>query len=157
MNLLILNSILALGFSAVLGEFSVGGFVAGFTVGYFALWITRSLYGQESYFNRLSKVLRLIGYFTWQLVISNLRVLWDVITPYHTSRPGIIGIPLDARTDMEITLVANLISLTPGTLTLDVSDDRTTLYVHVMFLDNIDLVRAEIKDGIERRVLEVLR
>lgn len=157
MNLLILNTILAIGFSAVLGEFSLGGFVAGFFVGYFALWITRSLYGQEGYFNHLSKVLRLAAYFLWQLVVSNLRVLWDVITPQQTSRPGIIGIPLDARTDMEITLVANLVSLTPGSLSLDVSEDRSTLYVHVMFMDDIETVRAEIKNGIERRVLEVLR
>ncbi|MGD9972485.1 MAG: Na+/H+ antiporter subunit E [Desulfatirhabdiaceae bacterium] len=157
MNLLILNTILAIGFSAVLGEFSVGGFVAGFIVGYCALWVTRSLYEPERYFSRLSKVLGLIAYFLWQLVISNIRVLWDVITPRHTSRPGIIGIPLDARTDMEITLVANLISLTPGTLSLDVSEDHKTLYVHVMFMDDIEMVRAEIKNGIERRVLEVLR
>ncbi|MDX9787217.1 MAG: Na+/H+ antiporter subunit E [Desulfobacterales bacterium] len=157
MNLLILNTILAIGFSAVLGEFSLGGFVAGFVVGYLALWVTRSLYGQEAYFNRLSKVLRLIAHFLWQLVVSNLRVLWDVITPYHTSRPGIIGIPLDARTDMEITLVANLVSLTPGTLSLDISEDRSILYVHVMFMDDIEVVRAEIKNGIERRVLEVFR
>jgi multicomponent Na+:H+ antiporter subunit E len=102
-------------------------------------------------------VLRLAAYFLWQLVASNLRVLWDVITPQQTSRPGIIGIPLDARTDMEITLVANLVSLTPGTLSLDVSEDRSTLYVHVMFMDDIETVRAEIKNGIERRVLEVLR
>jgi multicomponent Na+:H+ antiporter subunit E len=157
MNLLILNTILAIGFTAVLGVFSVGGFVAGYIVGYFALWITRSLYGQERYFSRLSNALHLIVYFLWQLVISNIRVFWDVITPHHTSQPGIIGIPLDARTDMEITLVANLISLTPGTLSLDVSQDRTTLYVHVMFMDDIEMVRAEIKNGIERRVLEVLR
>jgi multicomponent Na+:H+ antiporter subunit E len=157
MNLLILNSLLAIGFSAVLGEFSLGGFLAGFVAGYFALWITRSLYGHNAYFNRLSQVVRLAVYFLWQLVVSNLRVLWDVITPHHTSRPGIIGIILDARTDMEITLVANLVSLTPGTLSLDVSRDRTILYVHVMFMDDIDRVRAEIKNGTEKRVLEVLR
>jgi multicomponent Na+:H+ antiporter subunit E len=89
--------------------------------------------------------------------VSNLRVLWDVLTPRHTSRPGIVGVPLAARTDLEITLVANLVSLTPGTLSLDISEDRQTLYVHVMFMDDIEAVRGQIKDGIERRVLEVLR
>jgi multicomponent Na+:H+ antiporter subunit E len=84
-------------------------------------------------------------------------VLWDVVTPSHISRPGIIRLPLDARTDMEIMAVANLISLTPGTLSIDLSDDRHYLYVHVMFLDDVDVVRRELKDGLERRVLEVLR
>ena len=157
MSLLILNSMLAVGFSAVMGQFSVGSFVAGFAVSYLALWVTRPLYGEDRYFDRLPRVLRLAGFFFWQLVVSNLRVLWDVVTPAHISRPGIVGIPLDARTDLEITLVANLVSLTPGTLSLDVSEDRKILYVHVMFMDDIETVRAEIKSGIERRVLEVLR
>ena len=157
MNLFVLNSLLALGFSAVLGEFSVSGFAAGYAVGFLALWVTRPLYGDNSYFKRLPRALGLAGYFLYQLLVSNLRVLWDVITPRQGSRPGIVGVPLAARTDLEITLVANLVSLTPGTLSLDVSDDRQTLYVHVMFMDDIDAVRAAIKDGIERRVLEVLR
>jgi multicomponent Na+:H+ antiporter subunit E len=157
MNLFVLNSLLALGFSAVQGSFSVGGVAAGFAVGFFALWITRPLYGDNPYFKRFPRVLRLAGYFLYQLLVSNLRVLWDVVTPHQTSRPGIVGVPLEARTDIEITLVANLISLTPGTLSLDVSEDRQTLYVHVMFMDDIDTVRTAIKNGIERRVLEVLR
>lgn len=157
MNLLALNTVLALGFSAVLGHFSLAGFAAGFAVGYLALWVTRPLYGESRYFERLPRALRLAGYFLGQLVASNLRVLWDVVTPAQSSRPAIVGVPLDARTDLEITLVANLVSLTPGTLSLEISDDRRTLYVHVMFMDDAERVRAEIKDGIERRVLEVLR
>lgn len=157
MNLLMLNGVLALGLSAVMGRFTVGGFVAGFAMGYLALWVTRSLYGDDNYFDRLPRVLRLTGYFLVQMVRSNLRVLWDVITPRHTSRPGILGIPLEARTDLEITLLANLVSLTPGTLSLDVSEDRQTLFVHVMFMDDVETVRSDIKNGIERRLLEVLR
>jgi len=157
MNLLALNAILALGFSAVLGHFTLAGFGAGFVVGYLALWITRPLYGENRYFERLPRVIALAGYFLGQLLASNLRVLWDVVTPSHGSRPAIVGVPLDARTDLEITLVANLVSLTPGTLSLEISDDRRTLYVHVMFMDDAERVRREIKEGIERRVLEVLR
>ena len=67
------------------------------------------------------------------------------------------GLPLDARTDAEIMLVANLISLTPGTLSLDLSEDRKLLYIHVMFLDDIEQTRRQIKEGLEKRVLEVMR
>ena len=157
MNLFLLNIFLALGFSAVLGQLNLSGFISGFVVGYVALWLTKPLYGKTRYFERLSGVLRLIGFFGKELLVSNLKVLWDVITPQHISRPGIIGIPLDARTDAEIMLVANLISLTPGTLSLDISEDRRVLYVHVMFLDDIDQTRKQIKQGLERRVLEVMR
>ena len=157
MNLFLLNIFLALGFNAVLGQLDLSGFLAGFVVGYLALWLTKPLYGQTRYFERLPKVLGLIGFFLKELLVSNLRVLWDVITPQHISRPGIIGIPLDARTDGEIMLVANLISLTPGTLSLDLSEDRRMLYIHVMFLDDVDQTREQIKQGLEKRVLEVMR
>jgi multicomponent Na+:H+ antiporter subunit E len=157
MNLFLLNIFLALGFSAVLGQLNLSGFISGFVVGYAALWLTKPLYGKTRYFERLAGVLRLIGFFGKELLVSNLRVLWDVLTPRHISRPGIIGLPLDARTDMEIMLVANLISLTPGTLSLDLSEDRRVLYVHVMFLDDIEKAKQQIKQGLERRVLEVIR
>ena len=157
MNCFLLNIFLALGFSAVLGQLNLSGFVSGFVVGYAALWLTKPLYGNTRYFERLPNVLRLIGFFGKELLVSNLKVLWDVITPQHISRPGIIGLPLDARTDLEIMLVANLISLTPGTLSLDLSEDKRVLYVHVMFLDDIERTRQQIKQGLERRVLEVMR
>lgn len=157
MNLLIINIMLASGFMIALDSFTLGTLLAGLLVGYGALWLTRPLYGDSAYFNRVPATLRLVVFFIKALIISNLRVLWDVVTPAHISRPGIIRLPLDARTDFEIMLVANLISLTPGTLSVDLSDDRRTLYVHVMFLENIEEMRRELKEGLERRVLEVLR
>ena len=157
MNLFLFNVLLAVGFMIVLESFSLQGLAAGFAVGYGALWLTRPLYPQSAYFRRVLNILRLLVFFVKALLVSNIRVLWDVITPSHISRPGIIGLPLDARTDMEIMLVANLISLTPGTLSIDLSEDRRYLYVHVMFLDDVAESRRELKQGLEQRVLEVLR
>lgn len=157
MNLFVINLFLAFGFTAVLGDWSLTGLGAGFGVGYLALWISRPLYGESTYFGRVFRVLRLICFFLWELLRSNIRVLWDIVTPSERSRPGIIGVPLDAKTDFEIMLVANLISLTPGTLSLDLSEDRRTLYVHFMFLDDVENARREIKDGLEKRILEAVR
>ena len=157
MNLFFINTFIALGYIGVQGQFNLSGFAVGFALGYLALWITQPLYGQSRYFQRVPKTARLVGYFLFELVHSNLRVFWDVVTPGHISRPGIVGVPLSAETDIEILLVANLISLTPGTLSIDLSEDRRTLFVHVMFLDDPDLFRKEIKEGLERRVLEVTR
>lgn len=72
-------------------------------------------------------------------------------------RPGIIAIPLDARTNEEITVLANLITLTPGSMSLDVSPDRRHLYVHLMYVDDLEESRMEIKRGFERRTLELFR
>jgi multicomponent Na+:H+ antiporter subunit E len=73
--------------------------------------------------------------------------------------PGVIGIPLDARTDVEIALLANLITLTPGSVSLDLSEDRRVLYIHAMYIDgrDVEAYRRSVKEGLERRVLELLR
>jgi multicomponent Na+:H+ antiporter subunit E len=157
MSVFVLNIAFAAVFTALLGSGSISVFLIGCVLGYFILWISKPLYHSTTYFKKLPKTIGLVGYFLKELLISNLRVLWDVITPGHINRPGIIGIPLSARSDLEIFIVANLISLTPGTLSVDLSEDRHTLYVHVMFLDDVDAARQEIINGLERRVLEVMR
>jgi multicomponent Na+:H+ antiporter subunit E len=157
MNLFLMNLFLAFGFAAVKGQLNTGGLVTGFVLGYAVLWLTRTLYGPTRYFQRVPKVLLLVGHFLADLVLSNFRVLWDVVTPSHISRPGIVGVPLDVESEMEILLLANLISLTPGTLSIDLAEDRSVLYIHVMFLDDPDRARREIKEGLERRILEVTR
>jgi len=157
MSLLILNLLFAGVFMILLGSGSIGVFLSGFAIGYTALWLSKPLYQNTRYFMTLPKTINLMGYFLKELIVSNLRVLWDVITPRHINRPGIIGIPLAAQTDLEIFIVASLISLTPGTLSVDLSEDRKTLFVHVMFLDDVEKAREEIKNGLERRILEVMR
>ena len=156
-NLFLLNLFLAAGFDAVLGQPNLRGFLAGFAIGYIVLWITRPLYEPTSYFRRVPKIIELALFFIYQLIISNFRVLWDVITPTHISKPGVIAVPLDAKSEFEIMLVANLVSLTPGTLSLDVSEDRKKLYVHQMFLEDVETARMDIKNGIEKKVLEAVR
>jgi multicomponent Na+:H+ antiporter subunit E len=157
MNLLLLNGIFAAVYTMLAGSGKISAFFLGFVLGYAVLWLTQPLYPDTRYFQKFPKALNLAAYFVKELVVSNFRVLWDIITPGHISRPGIIGVPLDAASDLEIFLVANLLSLTPGTLSVDVSDDRRTLFVHVMFLEDVEKTRMEIKQQLERRVLEVLR
>lgn len=157
MSLLAVHLLLALGWAAVNGSFSLLSLVVGLVVGGLVLWIVRPLYGPTRYFSNVADTVRLAGFFVWELVVSCLQVAHDVLTPTHYSRPGVIAVPLDAETAFEITAVANLITLTPGTMTLDVSEDRRTLWVHAMFVDDPDALRAALKQGMERRVLEVTR
>ena len=66
--------------------------------------------------------------------------------------PAVVAIPLDVTSDGEILLLSMLINITPGSVTIDLSDDRRTLYVHVMHMKSAEETRREIKDGFERRV-----
>lgn len=155
--MLFLNMVLALGWAAVTGELTLPNLLFGFVIAYAALWLTRPLYGPTFYFERFRRVMGLSAFFLYDLFASALKVLWDVLTPEILARPGIIALPLDAETDAEILLLASLVTLTPGTLSLDVSDDRKTLYVHGMFIDDADELRASLKAGMEAKILRVTR
>ena len=72
-------------------------------------------------------------------------------------KPGIVRMELEARTDLEITLLSSLISLTPGTLVLDVSDDRTVMYIHGMYLEDRAKFIESIKSGLEKPLLSIMR
>jgi multicomponent Na+:H+ antiporter subunit E len=111
---------------------------------------------RSRYFGRVWYWAKLIVMFHYELVVSSLEVIWDIVTPAHRARPAIITMPLDVKTDAGILLVTNLISLTPGTLSLDVSEDRKTLSIHAMFAQDPDAVRQSLKDGMERWVIDAV-
>jgi len=106
---------------------------------------------------KLPLLIRFLGFYLKELLLANLRVAHDALTPAHHMRPAILGIPLDARTDFEILLLVNLITMTPGTVSLDVSTDRRVLYLHAMYVGDPAQLRQQIKNKLERRVLELLR
>jgi multicomponent Na+:H+ antiporter subunit E len=157
MNGLLWNMLLALGWVAATGVFTFNNLAAGFVLGFLVLLLTRRVVDAPGYITKVGQVFGLLLFFLWELFLANLRVAYDVITPRHRMKPGVIAIPLAARTDSEITILSNLITLTPGTLSLDVSADRKVMYIHAMYIDDIEETRSKIKDGFEKRVLEVLR
>jgi multicomponent Na+:H+ antiporter subunit E len=121
-------------------------------------WLFSYFYS-KSYFRKMPNAAGLIIYFLKELIVASLRVAYDVLTPTHYMKPGIIALPLDATTDLEITLLANLITLTPGTLSIDVSDDKKILYIHEVYITNgdIEAKKREIKNGFEKRILKLTR
>jgi multicomponent Na+:H+ antiporter subunit E len=151
------NLLIAILWASLSGELSLLNLLIGFALGFGALSWVRSAAGHPRYAIRLLNVLRLVALLAWELLVSTLRVAYDVITPRHRSRPGIIGFTLDARTDAEITIVATVISFMPGTLCLNLSEDRRTLFIHAMFLEDKVLLSGRLKARIERPLLEVLR
>jgi multicomponent Na+:H+ antiporter subunit E len=152
-----LNVFLALVWAAATGNFDPANLLLGFAIGFIVVVFAQRAVGSTNYGRKFILVFRFALFFIYELFKANVRVAYDVITPSQYMRPGVVAIPLSVKTDTEITLLANLISLTPGTLSLDVSDDKSVLYLHAMFVDDPDELRHEIKAGFERRVIEVLR
>lgn len=103
--------------------------------------------------------LALMALFLVELMKSALRVARLVLSPRlseHLS-PGMIDYPLTVKTDFEITLLANLITLTPGTLSVDVSADRTILRIHALEARDPEAVIRAIREGFETRVERAFR
>lgn len=101
----------------------------------------------------------LMTVFAWDLTVSSVQVARTVLAPGSSFAPRFVIVPLaSARSDFEITVVANYISLTPGTLSVDVSPDRSKLLIHALCAGECgDDLRAQVRDGIEPRVMRVLR
>jgi multicomponent Na+:H+ antiporter subunit E len=104
--------------------------------------------------HRIYRIGKLVLVFLREFALSVFRVSRLVLTPRMRLAPGIFVFPLTLTRDFEITLLANLITLTPGTLTVDVSDDRRSLLVHALDSPDPDKARREIAEGFERLIRE---
>jgi multicomponent Na+:H+ antiporter subunit E len=132
------------------GDFGLASLVAGVAVALFVVWIGRpaDVHGMQlTSFHPLSAFV-FVGYFAVQLVKSNLQVAWIVISPRPNVRTAIVAVPMHVASDGIVTVVANAVTLTPGTLTVDVHapDDGTppVIYVHVLAFTDVGSVRADV-------------
>lgn len=158
MSFFLWNILLAVNWALLTGHFTLENLLSGYVIGFVLLWILRRAFAGTSYFPKVRKALSFFIAFLWELFRANLSVARTVLLERREDiRPAFIGIPLEARTDAEIALLANLITLTPGTLSLDVSEDRRVLYIHTLDVEDVDALRVEIKRSLERRLLEVTR
>ncbi|RDI96335.1 Na+/H+ antiporter subunit E [Meiothermus sp. QL-1] len=159
MRAFVQNVLLSIFWMLVTESFTLTNFLVGFAIGFLILLLARPLFDAPSrrYFALAWKLPRFVLLMLWEILLSSLRVAQAVLSPNMGIKPGIIAYPLTVESDLEITLLANLITLTPGTLSLDVSDDRKVLYVHGMFVDDPQAVVQSIHESLEKAVMEVTR
>jgi multicomponent Na+:H+ antiporter subunit E len=151
--MLLANLLLALAWTALQGEVSLSNLAVGYGLGYVVLQVlTRGGVLPVRYLGKVSAFLSLFFYLIYELVVANFKLAGDVLSPGRTLRPAIVKVPLDVESDAEILMFAALINLTPGSTALDTSEDRRTMFVHVMHMETPDQTRAEMKQGFERRV-----
>jgi multicomponent Na+:H+ antiporter subunit E len=156
-KLLLVNMILTIIWVALTGSFVFMNFVFGFVLAFLILWLVNTDAVNRKYFKLVPNIISFFLYFLYELVKANIQVAYDVVTPTFYMTPGIVAVPLDVKTDLEITILANVISLTPGTLSLDVSDDRKVLYVHSMYIKDRENFIKSIKNGFEKKLLNITR
>lgn len=153
--LLLVNVLLALVWAALIGPFTLANLLMGYVLGYLALLVTTRGGERGGYVWRVRATIGFIVFLVYELVAANIRVARYTVSSLRGLRPAVLAIPLEPMSDIQITTLANLITLTPGTLAIDVAPDRGTLYVHFMHVEDAEREIAAIKCGFERRILEV--
>lgn len=107
---------------------------------------------------RLYYLLRYVLIFLKELTLANYQVAKIALSPKMTFRPGFISVPMKARGDFEVTALANSITLTPGTISVHIPDDRSAIVIHALDVgDNPDAVRASVQDALEAPILRFTR
>lgn len=154
--MILANLLLALAWVGLNGRFSLDSLIVGTIIGRVVLFIlAKGDVLPPTEVRRVERAISLLAYLLWQIVLANFRLTKDVISIQHRMRPGVIRLPLSVTTDGEILLLSAMINITPGSVALDVSDDRQSMYVHVMNITTVEEAKEEIKNGFERRILEL--
>ena len=148
---------LALVWMFLTGEFSGINFMMGVILGYGVMFLTQRTFASDRYIQKVNGVIRFLGFFLFELITANIQVAKMVLRPQLNIKPGIVAIPLDVRSDAEITLLSNLITLTPGSLSLELSHNQQILFVHGISVDDEQEFVQKIKSGLEARTLEITR
>jgi multicomponent Na+:H+ antiporter subunit E len=104
------------------------------------------------FFVRIFRLVLFIFYYLKELVLSSLFVAYDILTPKDLMRPGIVAVPVDLKSETAIIALVNLISMTPGSLTVDMSPDKKKIYVHAMYLYDKEKFIHKIKTELENRI-----
>ncbi len=104
------------------------------------------------FFVRLFRLIAFIIYYLKELVLSSLYVAYDIMTPKDLMRPGFVEVPIDLKSETAIIALANLISMTPGSLTVDMTPDKKKIYIHAMYLFDKEKFIQKIKGELEHRI-----
>lgn len=152
---IMLNFILAFVWMFLSSNFTAAGFLVGFILGVILLLIMRRFFTSRLYLARVWAIVKLTFIFMKELILANIQVLKVVLKPELTMQPAFFAYPTVLKQDWEITLLSSLITLTPGTVVVHVSDDAKVLYIHAIDIDDVGEAIAAIRDSFEKAILEV--
>ncbi|MCA1064928.1 Na+/H+ antiporter subunit E [Rossellomorea sp. AcN35-11] len=154
---ILLNFFMAFVWMFLSVSFTSQSFIIGYLLGLLVIFAFRRFFSSRFYLMRVTAVINLFFLFLKELILANISVLKTILRPKLDFQPGIFAFPTELKSDWEITLLANLITLTPGTLVMDVSYDNKMLYVHAIDIPDADQAIKEIRNSFEKAIMEVSR
>ncbi|MBT2583639.1 Na+/H+ antiporter subunit E [Planococcus sp. ISL-109] len=154
---ILLNFFLAFVWMFMTVSFTPSGFTIGFLIGLGIIMLMRRFFSKRLYISRVWALISLFLLFLRELFKSSVQVLSIVIRPNMNIKPAIFEMETELNDDWQVTLLSALITLTPGTLVIGISDDQKRLYIHALDFEDIDAAVSSIKNTFERAILEVSR
>jgi multicomponent Na+:H+ antiporter subunit E len=154
---ILLNLFLAFLWMFLSSNYSVSRFIIGFLLGLLAILAMRRFFKSRLYIDRVWAFIKLVVLFVKELILANISVLVLVLKPKLQLQPAFFKYNTELTQEWEITLLSSLITLTPGTVVVHVSDDSKSLFIHVIDSNDIDATIDSIKNSFEKAILEVSR
>ena len=154
---ILLNVVLAFLWMFIKVSYDPISFIKGFIFGLLIIFVLRRSFGSRFYLFRLWSFIKLVFIFIKELILSNIAIVKVVLKPKLDMSPAIFAMDTELTKDWQITLLSSLITLTPGTLVIDVSEDNKTLFIHAMNIGEVEDEINSIKSSFEKAILEVSR
>lgn len=150
-----LNFLLAFIWMFLSANFTTAGFMIGYLLGIVLLIVMRKFFQSRLYLGRIWSIIKLFILFIKELILANIQVLKIVLSPKMNMQPAFFAMPTELTKEWEISLLASLITLTPGTVVVHVSDNAKILYVHAIDIKDVNDTIYAIKNSFEKAILEV--
>ena len=154
---ILLNLFLAFLWMFLSSNYSLSRFIIGYLLGLLAILAMRRFFKNRLYIDRVWAIIKLVLLFIKELILANISVLVLVLKPKLQMQPAFFKYNTELTQEWEITLLSNLITLTPGTVVVHVSDDSKSLFIHVIDSNDIDETIDSIRNSFEKAILEVSR
>lgn len=154
---ILINLLLAVLWMLMGSEFSVASFATGYIMGLIAVFLLRRFLPGSFYIKRVWRIIKLFFIFIIEMVKANIEVVKIALSPKIDIHPGFYAYPCDLEEDWEVVLLSSLITLTPGTVVVAISDDHSTIYIHGIDMSSAEEEIAAIKNSFENVIKEVAK
>lgn len=139
----------------LVNEVAFGQVLLGLAFGVFIPWFTNAFWPERPRLARPGKILALMTHLLYDIVVANLVVARTILSPRLDIHPAFIDYPVELRNEFAITVLANVIALTPGTVAAGLSDDRRMILIHALDVTDPEALVAMLRDRYEKPLLEI--
>lgn len=154
---ILLNFVIAVAWMFLQNDNSLAAFSVGYVLGLIIIFVFRRFFPRRFFLYNLFAAIKLVFIFLKELILSNIAVVKIVLSPKLQMKPGIFAFETDLEKNWEITILSNLITLTPGTFVMEISHDNKILYIHSINIDDMEQAKNDIRNSFEKAIKEVSR